>query len=1727
MIKLRDIPLAIKLFVRFRANFLVAFITTFFTTVAIANPVLNNVAAGNVSVTQSPNTTVVNQASQRAILNWHTFNIAAGETTQFVQPNASSVALNRINPQQGASQIYGNLSANGKIILVNGAGIHFGPGAMVNVGGIIATTSDISNANFLNGKYIFDAPSSLGGQIINEGTIIAAQHGLVALLGSSVTNTGLIQAKLGSIALGSGDKFTLDFYGDQLINFSVDAPSSHGGSINNSGKLLADGGQVLVTARQAQGVLDNAINMSGVAQASSVHQTGGEIILDGGSGNVVVSGKLAANSAKGKGGTIKVLGNNILLKSTATIDANGQTGGGTILLGGNKQGIGPEQNALSTLAEAGSVINANAIASGNGGNVIVWSNNNTQFLGSISVTGGAEGGNGGLVETSGHYLNIAGAKINLSAPNGVGGTWLLDPADLTISTGPTANPGTFTPTYTADNNSNTSVVNVTDLTSALATGNVIIQTTSGGTGTGLGDITVATGIGWGSTNSLTLLSIHDIAINAPITTGAAGSGLILNAGGAITQTAAIGGSGNLTFQSVGTTILSQANTYTGTTTINSGVLSLTNVNALGSGANQSSGINVLSGATLDLNFGSGTLANSSPISLSSSTITSSSSNTILTNPITLSNVGSFGSAGTLTLTGQLTGSGNFSKFDSGTLVLSNNTNNYSGSTFLTDGTLQAGMANAFSPNSGVSFSSAPTAVLDLNNFNNSILFLSGFSATGAVTLGSGTLTLLGDANIGQFYTGNISGAGNLNLAGAYSQTLTGNNSYLGSTTIANGATLQIGGGGSTGTLSASQNITVTGFGTLLFSTTSNINVLGNISGTGRVQQGGSGTTQLLGNNTYSGATFVEDGTLQAGSATAISPNSSFQFDQGSINGGTLDLNGFNSTIYALFGNTGKILLGSATLTIQNAESNLSSSYGGVISGGGGLTLNTGANEFLTLTGVNTYTGVTMVNAGILQIGNGGTAGSLASASIVNNGGGLRFFKSGFSSYSGNISGTGEVDVFGGGIAQLSGNNTYSGNTFVVDGTLQAGSSTAFSPNSRVSISTGATLDLNGFNNTILTLDSPAGTFVTLGSGTLTIQNNIDGAFDVFRGVISGSGGVKFNMTGPDFPFQLLLGENTYSGPTEVVAGQLQIGGGHTVGSLNPSSNIIVDSGAALGFFRSDSFTVANHISGSGEVDLGGSGTTTFSGNNSYSGTTFIGSGGSVIANSSTSFGTSNVIVQDSASLILNNGITLANDLSITGTGNNGMGALAATGGLSYLTGAITLAGNVSINPMASTDGLYISGTVSGPFGLTQNGLGTLYLANTANTYEGVTTINSGTLVVSQLANNGVASSIGLGSPDASIQLGNGILRYDNQISPFTSATTDRAIQLNGNGAIQVVSGLLTLNGAIDGPYNLALTGPGSLQLGAAVGGTTALNSLTISNLAGFNINGGAITTLLNQTYNSLISGNPIGIGANTVLTSTGNGNITLASGVTGSSFSLTLAGGSGSNTFNIGGNLALNSINITGGSGNQNTMNFSGYVAPFSATLTANFIGTLANSQVTLGNFSNIQNIVGNSQGAITIAVFSKVNSIDVTGPMQGFINDPTNFSAFSTIVSPSNTQVTFANPGSVVFVNGVPYVNNVPLFFFNNNGDGAASTPRLFGGSNPPPPTPDNGSITAQQQSSIVQAITAQSQNNKSDDSLSDSSLNSSVNSALSFTISLMQLQQQMDFESLSIQITDGSSCS
>src|SRR5262245_53310079 len=213
---------------------------------AYAGPTGGVVAAGPAAVDQSGTTPTINQQSQNVSLNWQQFNVAANETVQFVQPSATSIALNRVIGND-PSQIFGQLSANGRVFLVNPNGVLFGQSAQVNVGGLVASTLNISDADFLAGRYKFESTVATPGTVVNRGTITAATGGSVALLGGQVSNQGTISAQLGTVALAAGSAVSLDFSGQQLMNVRVDA-ATLGALADNQQLIRADGGTVIMTA---------------------------------------------------------------------------------------------------------------------------------------------------------------------------------------------------------------------------------------------------------------------------------------------------------------------------------------------------------------------------------------------------------------------------------------------------------------------------------------------------------------------------------------------------------------------------------------------------------------------------------------------------------------------------------------------------------------------------------------------------------------------------------------------------------------------------------------------------------------------------------------------------------------------------------------------------------------------------------------------------------------------------------------------------------------------------------------------------------------------------------------------------------------------------------------------------------------------------------------------------------------------------------------------------------------------------------------------------------------------------------------------------------------------------------------------------------------------------------------------------------------------------------------
>ncbi len=440
---------------------LAAFVSSSIVSPALAGPSGGRVVSGDGSISHNGNTSRIDQATDRLIIEWDSFDTTAQEQVRFNQPGSASWALNRVLSGH-ATMFDGSLFANGNVIIVNGAGIHFGPNARVDVGSLIASTAGISNSNFLNDRLIFDRPGLPDAMVSNEGMITVRDTGLAALVAPGVENAGLIRANLGTVILGAGEAHTIDFNGDGLVAFTITeptktAPKRRDGStaealVNNSGTVEADGGSIVMTASQASRVLDNAINMSGVAQANSVGMRNGKIVLFGGDkGRVKVSGRVhASGTRQGEtGGTIHITGEEIPIPKSR-IEALGEAGGGEVLIGGALKGgpldgdspigylkdgdlvsiltgedAGAAGNGFMPMADrtvigAETVIDASS-GVGDGGNVIVWGMDAVYFHGTITTLGG----DNGFVEVSTRGTGVIDGSVST-------GHLLVDPGDVCI-----------------------------------------------------------------------------------------------------------------------------------------------------------------------------------------------------------------------------------------------------------------------------------------------------------------------------------------------------------------------------------------------------------------------------------------------------------------------------------------------------------------------------------------------------------------------------------------------------------------------------------------------------------------------------------------------------------------------------------------------------------------------------------------------------------------------------------------------------------------------------------------------------------------------------------------------------------------------------------------------------------------------------------------------------------------------------------------------------------------------------------------------------------------------------------------------------------------------------------------------------------------------------------------------------------------------------------------------
>ncbi|MFZ4540429.1 MAG: LamG-like jellyroll fold domain-containing protein [Rickettsiales bacterium] len=386
-----------------------------------ANPQDGVVSAGSATITASGNKLDIHQTTDRAVIDWRSFDVGMGEHTQFYQPNSGSIAVNRIG-SGSPSVIAGQLSANGKVVIVNPNGVMFTGTSVVDVGGLVATSSNISNENVMAGGKLELTPSANpNAVVVNNGSITVADAGLVGFVAPHVVNNGVITAKLGKVHLASGDSATVDFYGDGLINLAVsDGVQSQ--LVSNTGVISASGGTIALTAAAGREVVNSVINVEGILEARSIGEQNGEIIISAEGSNAVADnittdkGKKSGSSTvlvhdaildvsgrnRGeRGGKITIAADNVALLNRTIIDASGHTGlsnttaggkisdarigaaGGDIQIGGDYLGSGITPTAMNLYVDKGVFVFNDALETGDAGRTIFWSDGTAQFYGNV------------------------------------------------------------------------------------------------------------------------------------------------------------------------------------------------------------------------------------------------------------------------------------------------------------------------------------------------------------------------------------------------------------------------------------------------------------------------------------------------------------------------------------------------------------------------------------------------------------------------------------------------------------------------------------------------------------------------------------------------------------------------------------------------------------------------------------------------------------------------------------------------------------------------------------------------------------------------------------------------------------------------------------------------------------------------------------------------------------------------------------------------------------------------------------------------------------------------------------------------------------------------------------------------------------------------------------------------------------------------------------------------
>jgi len=546
--------------------------------------------------------------------------------------------------------------------------------------------------------------------------------------------------------------------------------------------------------------------------------------------------------------------------------------------------------------------------------------------------------------------------------------------------------------------------------------------------------------------------------------------------------------------------------------------------------------------------------------------------------------------------------------------------------------------------------------------------------------------------------------------------LSGNNSYSGGTVI-NGGVLQISNGANSGEISGN----ITNNALLVYNRAGSNSFGGVISGSGSLTQAGTGTLTLSSANSYTGTTRIAAGKLNIGNVNALAGST---LDLKGNDYGTIGFGAGSSALYNLGGLSGVRNLSFGSNSLSIGGNGQSTTYSGSLSGSGSLTKS--GEGTLTLLGNNSY-GDTTISAGTLQVGNGGAYGTLGSGNILNNGV-LAFNRSGTTTVSNSISGTGSLSQNGGGTILISGNNTYTGGTMINAGTLLTSGNERLADTGAVTVNTGAAFRLGG-NETIGSLNG-AGS-ADLGANNLTLSSGS------FSGALAGSGDLyktgadAFTLSGTSSGFtgdlylqngSVVAGSSTAlnannfvlmsAGSTFTANQDIVLGGIDQNGGIIDGSGVITSISTIT---RSGEFNaVLADVKGfnSGVLKLG-SGTTTLGAANTYTGTTKVtegtlalGAGGALASNSSAQ-------VASGATLNLAAKNQTLADVKVNGT-VSGSGSLTVTG---------TLSGSGTVNPDTVVTGTHSPGNSPG-----------------IQTFGGNLTYQPGSSMVWQLADNTTSNS---------------------------------------------------------------------------------------------------------------------------------------------------------------------------------------------------------------------------------------------------------------------------------------------------------------------------------------------------------------------------------------------------